>query len=201
LLSLGDSYTIGEGVSPSERWPALFVELANEQGVSLALGRIIAKTGWTTAELIHAIDESQESLESLMPWRLVSLLIGVNNQYRGYAIDLYHKEMLQLVHRAIEFAGGEVRHVVVLSIPDYGVTPFGKSCGKENITSEIRMYNAVARDICKEAGVEFVDVTECSLKAQTDSSLLTEDRLHYSGKMHMEWAQLVLERLRSMSLI
>ena len=184
-LALGDSYTIGEAVSETERWPVQLVERLGENGVKVENPRIIATTGWTTYELQQAINDQEPSSD----YDLVSLLIGVNNQYRGYDIQQYEREFVELLEQAISFARGIPSNVFVVSIPDYGVTPFAKSknLDTEKITSELNNYNQIARGIASSRKVQFFDITEWSRNAANDESLITSDGLHPSGKMYKNW--------------
>jgi len=184
-LALGDSYTIGEAVSASDRWPVQLVHRLRTQGISLADPEIVATTGWTTAELQEGITHA--SLKS--NYDLVSLLIGVNNQYRGYDMDIYAKEFSELLDQAIQYAGGKAGHVFVISIPDYGVTPFArdKELNPEKIATELDAYNALARKITENKGVQFFEITKWSRKAASDASLIAADGLHPSDKMYQNW--------------
>lgn len=187
-LALGDSYTIGEGVAPADRWPVQLAAMLRERGIAVQDPRIIARTGWTTDELSAAIDQA----DLRGPFGLVSLLIGVNNQYRGRTAEEYRGEFAGLLQRAIGFAGGDASRVLVLSIPDWGVTPFAEGRDRARIAAEIDAYNAVARELALAAGVHFVDVTQQSRDAGADPAFLVEDGLHPSGRSYAEWARLAL---------
>jgi len=189
FLALGDSYTIGEGVEAKERWPDQLCALLAEKGIICSDLQIIAQTGWTTDELNVAIDEAKPDQD----FDLVSLLIGVNNQYRGRTADEYSLEFKALLLRAITFAGGNKEKVIVLSIPDWGVTPFAEGRDRQKITEEINLFNAVNKNVCYELGVKWFDITPLTRNAKDDLSLLTADGLHPSGKDYREWAELVLE--------
>src|SRR5574341_851295 len=184
-LALGDSYTIGESVSESQRWPNQLAKLLEEHDIQTEV-TIIARTGWTTDELWHGMQAAK--LEP--PYDLVSLLIGVNNQYRGYDINEYREQFVFLLNKAIEYAGGEPNRVVVLSIPDWGVTPFASGRDRAQIAEEINTFNSVNHQESDKAGVHYVDVTLGSRKAGNDISLIASDGLHPSGKMYSEWARL-----------
>ena len=188
FLALGDSYTIGEGVDEAERWPVRLAALLRERGVPIGEPRIIARTGWTTDELSAAIDEADPQ----GPYALVTLLIGVNNQYRGRSAEEYRAEFAGLLRRAIGFAGGEAGRVVVLSIPDWGVTPFAEDRDRAQIAAEIDAYNAINREEARRAGAHWVDVTAQSREAGADPSFLASDGLHPSGRAYAEWARLAL---------
>lgn len=186
-LALGDSYTIGESVEQSERWPVQLVHKLRSSGVAIKDPEIVAKTGWTTDELIDAIDQAE-----LKPsYDLVTLLIGVNNQYRGYPIDQQKKEFEILLKKAIEFAGNDTSRVFVVSIPDYGVTPFAEGKDREQIGKEIDVYNTVNFEICKKYGVAYFDITPISRKAATNDALTAGDGLHPSGEMYAQWVEVI----------
>jgi lysophospholipase L1-like esterase len=193
FLALGDSYTIGEGVDEAERWPRQLAALLRAEGVSVDEPLIIARTGWTTDELAAALD--QADLHG--PFDLVSLLIGVNNQYRGRSADEYRLEFRALLRRAIELAEGRAARVLVLSIPDWGVTPFAEGRDRAAIASAIDLLNAVNRDEALQAGAGYVDVTPISRRAAQDAALLAGDGLHPSGGMYAEWARLALPAARA----
>ena len=184
-LALGDSYTIGESVSEAERWPNQLAELLRADGVAVEV-TIIAHTGWTTDELWRGMQVAK--LEP--PYDLVSLLIGVNNQYRGYDINKYHEQFVFLLNKSIEHAGGDRNRVIVLSIPDWGVTPFASGQDRGQIAKEISAFNLVNRERSEIAGVHYVDVMPLSREASNDISLVASDGLHPSGKMYSEWARL-----------
>lgn len=181
-LALGDSYTIGQSVSEDQRWPVLFARSMARNGTIIANPDIIAKTGWTTANLLNNIS----SVNTAKPYDLVSLLIGVNNQYQGLSMEQYRTEFRQLLAKSISYAGGRSNHVFVLSIPDWGATPAG-SGSREVISREIDRFNAVAKEECLKEKILFIDITPISRKALNDITLVADDRLHYSGKMHQLW--------------
>jgi len=185
FLALGDSYTIGEAVEENERWPVQLANRLKENGIAIESTEIVAKTGWTTDELQKGIEEAKISNE----YSIVSLLIGVNNQYRGYEISQYEKEFGELLDQAIGFAGGESSNVFVVSIPDYGVTPFSKEKGldSEKIARELDLYNEMAERITKSKNANFTSITEGSKKAREDLKLVATDGLHPSGKMYTQW--------------
>jgi lysophospholipase L1-like esterase len=189
-LALGDSYTIGEGIAEHGRWPVQLAACLRGEGIALADPRIIAATGWTTDELSVAIDAA----EPLGEWDVVSLLIGVNNQYRGREAGEYAQGFAALLERAIAFARGRSDRVLVLSIPDWGVTPFARfeAGNRANIAAEIDAYNAVARDVCEARGVAFVDITPLSRERGAEAVMLAEDGLHPSAEMYEEWTRLAL---------
>ena len=187
-LALGDSYTIGASVAPAERWPVQLAAQLRANGLIVAEPLIIARTGWTTDELMAGIERQQPQ----GPFDLVSLLIGVNDQYRGRSGDAYRQQLRQLLHTAITYAGGHAAHVIVLSIPDWSVTPFAAGQQRAAIAAAIDHFNAINRQETAQAGVHYVDVTPVSRQALQDASLLADDGLHPSGKMYTQWVELVL---------
>jgi lysophospholipase L1-like esterase len=186
-LALGDSYTIGEMVEPQENFPNQVVKMMTSNSVELE--RIIAKTGWTTDELEAGIVASNTNKPLLNSYDLVSLLIGVNNQYRGRSADDYKPEFEELLRKAIRYAGNRADHVVVLSIPDWGVTPFANGRDREQIAKEIDAYNAANKKIAEQYSVHYIDITPWTREAATDNSLLASDGLHPSGKEYKRWAE------------
>jgi len=195
-LALGDSYTIGEGVAESDRWPVQLARELRAQGIALADPRIIAKTGWTTDELDAALDAAGLSGSH----DFVSLLIGVNNQYRGRDVENYRAEFAALLERAIGLAGGRKDRVLVLSIPDWGVTRFGIGSGRDlaKISRELDDYNAAAKSVCAARGVAFVDISPVSRERGNDAAMLAEDGLHPSAAMYAAWTLQALPVARQM---
>ena len=193
-LALGDSYTIGEGVPEADRWPVRLGAAMRDEGIDLCPPRIIATTGWTTDELASAMDAA----EPLGEWDFVSLLIGVNNQYRGRAVDDYAGEFARLLHRAIALANGRSDRVLVLSIPDWGATAFGAASGRDlaQVAAELDAYNAAARERCEAHGVAFVDITGVSRERGAEPAMLADDGLHPSAAMYAEWTRLALPAAR-----
>jgi lysophospholipase L1-like esterase len=191
LLALGDSYTIGEAVDEGERWPVRLVALLRARGISIADPVIVAKTGWTTDELSAGIDGA--TLDAT--YDVVTLLIGVNDQYRGRSALEYREQFGALFDRAVALAGDRVNHVVVLSIPDWGVTPFAAGRDRRAIAAEIDAFNAINRQESVGRGAQYVDVTPVSRMAAADSSLIAHDGLHPSGAMYGRWADLAAPAL------
>jgi len=190
FLALGDSYTIGEGVPADARWPAQLAALLAAEGVALAAPEIIATTGWTTDELQAGIAAAAPT----GPFALVSLGIGVNNQYRGRALDEYREQFSALLAQAIAFAEGDPARVLVMSIPDWGQTPFARQQSRDAavVAREIDAFNAQAADVCARAGVVFVDITADSRTQAIDPAMLAEDVLHPSALMYAHWARQAL---------
>lgn len=188
FIALGDSYTVGEAVEQENSWPYLLAMDLDAKGIKLNVEKVIATTGWTTDELLASIDKQEAKLLE-KTYDVVSLLIGVNNQYRGYSIEQYKKEFEVLLKKAITLAGGKNSHVFIVSIPDYGVTPFVKQNDKDakKIATDLVQYNTIARELAEENQVVFFDITPISLKAIYDKSYIAKDGLHPSGKMYKEW--------------
>ena len=186
-LALGDSYTIGESIPEKERWPNQLAGLLQADDVSTEV-TIIARTGWTTDELWKGIQAAKPE----PPYDLVSLLIGVNNQYRGYDINEYREQFVFILNKSIEYARGDPNHVIVLSIPDWGVTPFAASRDSKEIAAEIDQFNSVNKEESVKVGAHYVDVTPISREAVNNPSLIASDGLHPSRKMYAEWTKLAL---------
>ena len=186
-LALGDSYTIGEGVADSERWPVQLARALRADGLGVDDPQIIATTGWTTDELQAAIDRAAPT----PGFDLVTLLIGVNNQERGRPLDEYLRQFQGLLEHAIALAGGRARRVVVLSIPDWSVTPFAAASGRDvaQIAAQIDAFNREARLACQRRHVAFVDVTTVSRQQGAEAAMLVDDGLHPSGAMYRLWMQ------------
>lgn len=188
FLALGDSYTIGERVAEEDRWPELLAAALRQKGISMEKPRIIATTGWRTDQLKAAILASGTSDD----YDLVSLLIGVNNQYQKRTAEAYEPEFSELLEMAIKKAGGRKDRVFVVSIPDYGYTPFGQSKQKE-ISDALDEFNEVNKEITLERGVAYFNITEISREGLRDPDLVAQDKLHPSGKMYRLWVQEILK--------
>lgn len=195
-LALGDSYTIGEGVGAADRWPVRLSATLDASGIPVGEPRIIARTGWTTGELLEAITTASPPPPSNHD--LVTLLIGVNDQYRGYGVATYREGFEAVFARAIEHATNDPGRVVVVSIPDWSVTPFARSDprGEAAISTEIDAFNAIARQHAMTSGATFVDVTEDSRRAAHDSTLIAADSLHPSASMYESWVRSILPAAR-----
>lgn len=214
-LALGDSYTIGEGVAPEDRWPAQLAAALRERDIALDDPRIVARTGWTTDELSAAIDtefgEGNDRVENggvgvreagredrsggaMQTFGFVSLLIGVNNQYRGRSVDDYAEQFEALLERAMRFAGGRADRTLVLAIPDWGVTPFAAQSGRDTarIAQELDAFNAAAQAICARRGVAFVDIAPVARARGAEMAMLADDGLHPSAAMYALWADAAL---------
>ena len=187
FLALGDSYTIGQSVTEVERFPNITAELLKAMGKGNSVPKIIATTGWTTTNLLAALAANPPGNN----YDVVTLLIGVNNQYQGRSIAEYRMEFTQLLVKAIEYARGNKTHVFVLSIPDYSVTPFAQNSDIARIAMEIDLFNSVNKEISNAYGVNYLDITPISREGKTDNSLHANDGLHPSGKQYRRWATLL----------
>jgi lysophospholipase L1-like esterase len=194
LLALGDSYTIGEGVAAGRNWPEQLVARLRLDGAKLGGPRIVATTGWTTDELASAMDAA--ALDP--PYALATLSIGVNNQYRGRALGEYRTQFRALLRRAVSLAGGDAAGVVVVSIPDWGVTPFAarRGCDALRIAREIDAFNAAARAETDDAGAHWVDVTALSRAPELRGELV-DDGLHPSATQYARWVEAILPAARA----
>ena len=180
-LALGDSYTIGEGVQPEESWPLI---LAQSFGIPQNNVTIVATTGWTAQELIDGL-----ATVHLKPdYELCSLLIGVNNQYRGLSLDEYTKEFNTLVSKAIHFVQGQIHRIFVVSIPDWGVSPFAEGKDRTAIASQVDAFNAANKTLAAQRGVSYIDITPLS-RSLTEDHYFTSDGLHPSGEAYTLWVE------------
>ncbi|HEX8299649.1 MAG TPA: GDSL-type esterase/lipase family protein [Rubricoccaceae bacterium] len=191
FLALGDSYTIGEGVDAADRWPVRLAAALRAEGVGLADPEIVATTGWTVDELNVGIDAAQPA----GPYALVTLLIGVNDQYRGSDAETYRAAFRAMLARAVGFAGGDARRVVVVSIPDWGVTPFAADRDRTQIATAIDAFNAAARAEAEGAGARWADVTPVS--RETGGGEVAPDGLHPSGAQYARWTEIVRPHARA----
>ena len=185
-LALGDSYTIGESVKEAERFPNQLAESLAADGIKFSAVKIVAKTGWTTDELDNGINAAGLTNNN---YDMVTLLIGVNNQYRGRSVEDYKPSFTALLQRAIQFAGGKKERVIVVSIPDYAYTPFGR--GQQSISQGIDQYNAANESITKAMGVAYAQITPISREGLNDPSLVAGDGLHPSGKQYGRWVGVI----------
>ena len=183
-LALGDSYTIGQGVEENERWPNQLSAQLESNGIEVQKTQIIAQTGWKTSDLLNGIADS-----TLNDYDLISLLIGVNNQFWSQPFDIFQTEFDSLVNIAIEAVGKE--RIFIVSIPDYGVTPFGSS-NSENIANDIDMYNGYISERGAEEGFPFINVTEISRQLGDSDGALAADNLHPSGYQYSLWVNEML---------
>lgn len=187
-LALGDSYTIGQGVETAERWPNQLSEKLKENGFEIAQTTIIAKSGWKTDDLLKAIADTVSS-----DYNLISLLIGVNNQFWGQPFEIFEIEFDALLLKSIELANGK-ENVFVLSIPDYGVTPLGGN-NRERIALKIDEYNDYIKQKCLDQNILFVDITTLSRQLGDSPEALAMDNLHPSGRQYGEWVEAALPKV------
>lgn len=187
FLALGDSYTIGQSVTEAERWPVLFAKSMRENSINISTTDILAKTGWTTSNLLGAIS----SFKAESSYDLVSLMIGVNNQFQGLPLENFRTEFHQLLLKSVDYVGGRANRVFVVSIPDWGCTPYGSS-SRDEIGKSIDQFNMVVKEECAKEKILFIDITPISRLALNDPSMLANDNLHYSAKMHGLWVEKIL---------
>lgn len=185
FLALGDSYTIGQDVSPGERFPAQTLSALRSHSIAIANPQYIATTGWTTIDLQNAI--AQQNPQG--PYAAVTLLIGVNDQYQGLDTGGYRTRFTQLLQKAIQLAGNRINRVFVLSVPDYSVTPFGG--GSTTIRDQIDEFNTINQQITLANGVAYINITDISRAAANDPSLIASDGLHPSGKQYLLWTEVL----------
>jgi lysophospholipase L1-like esterase len=190
-LALGDSYSIGESVSANQTFPAHTIQLLRAQGIKITDPETIATTGWTTRTLLDALP----SADLKASYDVVSLLIGVNNQYQGRSLAEYESEFTILLSRAIQYAANRPSHVFVLSIPDYSVTPFASGSDRAKIAAEIDAFNAANKAISLQHNVQYVDIT--SISREPDPTLIASDGLHPSGIQYRRWAELLAPMMSS----
>ena len=190
FLALGDSYTIGESVAEKDRWPEQLTQALWAKGKKVERPRIIGVTGWRTDQLKKAIEEAHLQNE----YGLVSLLIGVNNQYQKKSVERYAPEFEELLHKAIELAGGMKENVFVVSIPDYGFTPFGKPSQTE-ISKAIDQFNDVNRSITEKMGVRYIYITDLTREGLAKPEYVAGDGLNPSGKMYSLWVGRIVKSL------
>jgi lysophospholipase L1-like esterase len=191
ILALGDSYTIGESLPLYESFPYQAVQLLRRAGYAFHAPEIVAKTGWTTTELAEHLIHTELNAQ----YDFVTLLIGVNNQYRGLNADDYASDFEFLLKKALHFAGDKAEHVIVLSIPDWGVTPFAEGRDRKQIADEIDRFNDINKSIGEKYNCRYVDITGGTREAATDETLVAADKLHPSAKEYERWAAAVAERI------
>ena len=196
FLALGDSYTIGESVSETARWPEQLMNSLEARGYEVEEFKIIAQTGWRTDNLKQAILEQDPPAD----YNLVSLLIGVNDQYQGYDEVWYEPRFKELLQMAIEFAGGDTNAVFVVSIPDYAYTPFGQQKDPADITADINRFNSIIKSVTESYGITYVNITPVSREGLANPALLASDGLHPSALMYSRWIELILDMLATCNL-
>lgn len=186
-LALGDSYTVGEGVEPAERFPAQLAKKLASSNIQLSSPYLIARTGWTGQDLLSAY--AAENFDQ--PYDLVTLCIGVNNQYQGQHPALFRIELKYLLQCAIRSTQGRPGRVIVLSIPDWGLSPFAKNRDREKIAKDIDLYNDALAAECRNARVVFLDITKTTRRLSADADSFAPDGLHFTGKVYRAWAELL----------
>jgi lysophospholipase L1-like esterase len=184
FIALGDSYTIGQGVNEDERWPNQFVDVAYENGIDFDQPMIIAETGWKTYDLFNAINRTSFSKK----YDYISLLIGVNNQFNSRPIDEFEEDLDKLMDEMKRIKKND-GSIIIISIPDWGYTPFGESSDMSDISEQINLFNNSLRKFATTNGLKYVDVTEISRRGIKEPDLITNDNLHPSGTMYLEWAK------------
>lgn len=185
FLALGDSYTIGESVPVYQSFPYQTVQLLRKKGMAVHAAEIVAKTGWTTDELMAGIEKTVFEKN----YDIVTLLIGVNNQYRGKSSDAYAIAFEALLNKAIAFAAGNKKHVYVLSIPDWGATPFAEGRDRKKIAAEIDLFNSINKKITEAKGIIYISITEGTREVTSNPTLVAKDGLHPSGDDYARWAE------------
>ena len=188
LLAVGDSYTIGEGVDEDQRWPNQFIQVAYENGVDFISSRIIAETGWKSNDLINAIESSNFDKK----YDYISLLIGVNNQFNSKPVNEFKKDLDKLLIK-INNLKKKNGSVLIISIPDWGSSPFGLGFDRNEISNEINTFNNSLKSFANNNGLDYVDVTEISRRAINEPNLIAVDNLHPSGIMYLEWAKKIFQ--------
>lgn len=189
MLALGDSYTIGESVQESERFPNQAIAMLRSKGLDFSYpSTVVATTGWTTQNLLDGIAASDVAKKA--PYDVVTLLIGVNNQYQGRDLDEYRTQFTECLDKAILFSGNKKEHVFVVSIPDWGVTPFAEGRDRAQIATAIDQFNAINKQITESRGIAYIDITPISRRS--DASLVAGDGLHPSGKQYTLWEEALI---------
>jgi len=188
FLALGDSYTVGEGVSYEESWPSQFVDYALDRGIDFKNPELIAQTGWKTYDLLDAIKSSNLSVK----YDFISLLIGVNNQFNSRPLSEFEDDLNEILTEINYLKKGNSK-VIVISIPDWGYSPYGSSYDRDRISDEIDQFNNILKKISEQNNLNFVDVTQISRLAIKEPNLISEDKLHPSGLMYLEWVEKIYE--------
>tara|TARA_R110000868_G_scaffold142218_6_gene359413 strand:+ start:561 stop:1244 length:684 start_codon:yes stop_codon:yes gene_type:complete len=189
-LALGDSYTIGEAVAENERWPNQLADSLRKRGFVVEKPKIIAKTGWRSDNLIDAIHNNDPTEK----YDLVSILIGVNNQYQEKSLEVFKNDLEVLIKLAIKYSKNGREGIFALSIPDYGVTPFASAKNPEKISEEIEAYNNASQAIFEKNGIHFFDICPISKEAKDSPELLAKDQLHPSGLMYQKWVSYLFQK-------
>lgn len=194
FLALGDSYTIGEGVELTQSWPHQLIQVLRHKDLNCAEPRILARTGWTSRDLLQALEAEQPTLNPPYDW--VSLLIGVNNQYQGLSLDDYRQELDLLIEQALQLNGQRTERLLLLSIPNWGLTPFAAEHNQDAIRSEIRAFNQVNARAAYRQGLTYLNLDSFCDQIRRDPRLLAADQLHYAPLMYTRWVKnLILPRV------
>ena len=192
-LALGDSYTIGTNLKdPKMAFPHQLAERLNADGIAMAKPKIVAKNGWTTTDLIRAIGKEKTAVE----YDLVSVLIGVNDQYDGLDFEGFRGALQTILDSAVKFAGGDRNRVFVISIPDYGVTPHGQKRDSHKISLEVKQYNRVVKAVANMRGISYFNITDISLRSANDPELISDDQLHPAAGQYKMWVDSFYERIK-----
>lgn len=190
FIALGDSYTIGQSVSDSDRWPNQFVDSLSELGFTIEENNILATTGWTTRDLLGALDNSSLG----QGYNLVSILIGVNNFYQNQSVNIYRLELSQIIDHALTLTNQDTNGLFLITIPDYGYTPFGEN-QKDIISYNTNLYNQIMDSTATEYGIPLVNITSISRNGLIDNDLVAIDGLHPSKKQYRMWVNMILHEL------
>ena len=192
-LALGDSYTFGQSVPDNQKLPIQVATQLNGLGVKAGIPEIIAKSGWTTGDLLNRLNAEPPARTN---YNIVTLLIGVNNQYQGRSQEEYRQEFAELITKAIQYADNKSERVFVLSIPDWSVTPFASNSNRDLISKQIDSFNVINKQIALQKKVKYTDVTDLSRLAARDASLIASDGLHPSGDQSRAWASRLVPTIR-----
>jgi len=190
ILALGDSYTIGTSVTYAERWPVLLAEHLQAQGIATQPPTIVARNGWTTGNLLAALDA--KPVETDYDW--VTLMIGVNNQFQGRSLAEYEQQLTALLSKAIDYAGKRPERVMVVSIPDWSASRFGRAAAAQ-VSPDIARFNHVLQAAVERVAAHFVNISGVVERARTDETYLASDGLHFSAKMHRLWVDLIAKQM------
>ena len=192
-LALGDSYTIGDSLPLYDSFPYQLVQLLRDRGHHFHAPEMVAKTGWTTSELAEHLIHTRFNPQ----YDFVTLLIGVNNQYREEKIEDYENNFEFVLKKAIHFSAEKSQHVIVLSIPDWGVTPFAEGRDRNKIATEVDAYNTINSNLAERYHCQYLNITPGTREAENDKTLLAEDKLHPSAKEYQRWAAAAADKFKT----
>jgi len=193
VLALGDSYTVGEGLSAEQSWSAQLSRALEAEETAVGELQVIARTGWTSEALLSALQEADPQ----GPYHLVTVMVGVNDQFNSLSIDAYRANLRALIERAVSLAGGDAARVIVLSIPDWSASPAGAQFALQRVPLEIARFNQVCQEEAQRAGTRYVDVTPLSLLMSEREEYSAPDGLHPSGEQYRAWVELILPEARA----